>query len=348
MAKQYQDIKEITLSNQFYEMVHKSVEDGNYIPEFALDYFDNIRDIKSEQTLIQYAYDINKFFKWLSVQLNTTHLLPECLQNLTIEDINHYKNELRVVKIGSNQKIASDAYLARQLSSLRSFLMYFAKKDYMSANVVELIQLPDVKDKTIVALDKDDITRMIECTELGNKRSDQQVALRDKAILAILVGTGIRVSELVGIDMEDIDLFNARIKVVRKGGDEDMVAFSGYVEDILLEYINTCRPALLHDQNEPALFLSYQGKRLTPRSVQKLMAKYKAMAGINKKVTPHAMRRTFATTVYQQTGNIDLVADSLHHKSTQVARKHYVSKDDERFHEAAKAVDILFEDKFSG
>ena len=160
----------------------------------------------------------------------------------------------------------------------------------------------------------------------------------------LFLGTGLRVSELVGIDFDDIDFYNASILVTRKGGDEDEVFFGQEVQDALSEYFEEGRPALLVPEiEEKAFFISMQHKRLTVRSVQKMIEGYAKKAGLNSNVSPHAMRRSFATNLYDETSDIYLVADALHHASVETTRKHYARMNDEHKRIAAKKSSSMFE-----
>ena len=146
------------------------------------------------------------------------------------------------------------------------------------------------------------------------------------------------------MNISDVDFYNASIIVTRKGGDQDEVFFGPEVEEALSDYLNTDRDALLgKNVNEKAFFISTKHNRISVRSVEEMIQGYAKKAGINTKVSPHALRRSFGTYLYDATGDIYLVADALHHSSVETTKKHYarMSKDHKRI--AAKESSGLFD-----
>ena len=131
--------------------------------------------------------------------------------------------------------------------------------------------------------------------------------------------------------------------ITRKGGDQDEVFFPEIVEKAIRDYVDNDRDTLLADKESSALFISMQHKRMTVRSVQVMIKGYAAKAGLNMKVTPHALRRTFGTNLYEETNDIYLVADALHHSSVETTRKHYANMSKEHKRLAAKKSSTLFE-----
>lgn len=329
------------------------------LPDFSRRFFQSLRlQNMSERTVLQYAYDINKFLDYLKSSagfksIDFSSASPEdVLDKLTIDDINEYLYSLRTVHDSKgNIKTASPSYMARQASSLRSFFKFYHENGLISSGVAELIKIPKQHKKNVVCLDSDGVTRLLESVDKYTPSSPQakskqdSVRLRDKAILMVLFGTGIRVSELAGIDVKDLDLMDASIVVSRKGGGEDKVYFSGEVEDVLREYIVDCRDGLnkLHIDNGP-LFLSNQGTRLTVSSIQKLVKKYSQIAGINIKVTPHTLRRTSGTNLYEETGDLYLVSNFLNHKNPQTTANFYINTSESKRRSASKSLSIFKKD----
>ncbi len=172
------------------------------------------------------------------------------------------------------------------------------------------------------------------------KTYHQRTKTRDLALLSLMLGTGIRVSECVGLDLNDVDLKNNGVKVHRKGGAEVVVYFGDEVRDALCGYLAErvgTTPATGH---ENALFLSMQNRRLSVRSVENLVKKYAKIVTSLKNITPHKLRSTYGTNLYQETGDIYLVADVLGHKDVNTTRKHYAAIEDERRRKAAKYVHL--------
>ena len=168
--------------------------------------------------------------------------------------------------------------------------------------------------------------------------------VRDVAILTLLLGTGIRVSECVGLDIKDVDFDNDGIKVRRKGGYEAIVYFGEEVREALLRYMDEREHMIPSQGHEDALFLSMQNRRIAVRSVENLVKKYASRVTTLKKITPHKLRSTYGTTLYQETGDIYLVASVLGHKDVNTTRKHYANMDEERRRKAANVVKLKSEE----
>ena len=163
---------------------------------------------------------------------------------------------------------------------------------------------------------------------------------RDLAIVTLLLGTGIRVSECVGLDIEDVDFKNNGIKVTRKGGNEMVVYFGHEVEKALKKYLEVRKNIVPVAGHEHALFYSTQRKRIGIQAVENLVKKYAGAITTTKKITPHKLRSTYGTTLYQETGDIYLVADVLGHRDVNTTKKHYAAMDDARRRKAATAVHL--------
>ncbi len=334
------------------------------MPVFAKKYFNHVRDTgMSPRTKLQYAYDMRRFFDYLetSAGFKDTKLksasASDVLDKLTIDDIQEYIDTLEFYTVlgpgGKEiQRLASPSIKARRVSALRSFYRYYFKIGEITNNLADLMDVPKIPDKNIVVMDKEQVSRILAAVKDTEGLSEKElkrhnkIIKRDFAIMMVFLGTGIRVSELVGIDIENVDFYMDSILVTRKGGDEDEVYFGEEVEAALLDYCGADRDALLAGNlKENALFLSMQHKRISVRAVELMIKNYAQKAGLNMKLTPHALRRTFGTNLYNETGDIYLVADALHHSSVETTKKHYaqMSKDHKRI--AAKKSSTLFEDK---
>lgn len=190
------------------------------------------------------------------------------------------------------------------------------------------------------------MAQLLDEVESGESLSNRQqmyhqrTKKRDLALLTLLLGTGIRVSECVGLDLDDIDFKNNGIKVHRKGGTEVMVYFSDEVMSALNGYLEERSYATPVDGHSNALFLSMQNKRISVRAVENLVKKYSQLVTRVKKITPHKLRSTYGTTLYQETGDIYLVADVLGHKDVNTTRKHYAAQAEDRRKRAGKIVKL--------
>ena len=199
-------------------------------------------------------------------------------------------------------------------------------------------------EKEIIRMEPNEVAVLLDEVEEGSGLTKKEMSYhkktgtRDLAILTLLLGTGIRVSECVGLDLNDVDFDNQRLKVRRKGGYEDLVYFGEEVADALQDYLKERNRIIPLPGHEEAFFLSMQNRRLTVRSVENLVKKYTSRVTTVKKITPHKLRSTYGTTLYQETGDIYLVADVLGHKDVNTTRKHYAAMKDENRRKAAKAV----------
>jgi site-specific recombinase XerD len=235
---------------------------------------------------------------------------------------------------------------ARKLASLRSFYNYFFQNEMIETNPAVLVKLPKLHEKEIIRLDPDEVAILLDNAETGEKLTKKQLQyhqknkLRDVALLTLMLGTGIRVSECVGIDIRDIDFNNNGIKIRRKGGYEAVVYFGEEVETALLDYLEQRSTIIPVEGHEEALFLSMQNKRITVRAVENLVKKYSSTVTNLKKITPHKLRSTYGTSLYRETGDIYLVADVLGHKDVNTTRKHYAALEEDRRKAAAKAVTL--------
>ena len=215
----------------------------------------------------------------------------------------------------------------------------------IETNPTVLIDVPKIHDKSIIRLDTDEVALLLDYIEhcgdqlTGQKRVYyEKTKERDLAIVTLLLGTGIRVSECVGLDIEDVDFKNNGIKVTRKGGNEMVVYFGSEVEKALKRYIEVRENIIPLEGYEHALFYSAQRRRIGVQAVENLVKKYASQITTTKKITPHKLRSTYGTTLYQETGDIYLVADVLGHKDVNTTKKHYAAIDDARRRQAAKAV----------
>lgn len=326
----------------------------NTMPPFAKDYFRAIEPTTSARTRISYAYDIRIFFQFLLNENPTFKKYTmkdfrlEDIENLTHLDIEEYQEYLKVYESDGRQITNTEKGLARKMSALRSFYGYFYKRQVIQKNPTLLVDMPKLHEKAIIRLETDEVASLLEYVEnCGGKLTGQarlyyeKTKERDLAILTLLLGTGIRVSECVGLDIDDIDFKNNGIKVTRKGGNEMIVYFGKEVEKALRTYLETTRKAITPlPDHEKALFLSTQRRRIGIQAVENMVKKYARQVTPNKKITPHKLRSTYGTSLYKETGDIYLVADVLGHKDVNTTKKHYAAIDEDRRRSAANIVKL--------
>ena len=205
---------------------------------------------------------------------------------------------------------------------------------------------PKLHEKAIIRLEANEVADLLDIAEVGKGLSERQkqfhqaTKVRDTAILTLFLGTGIRISELVGIDIDDMDFATDAFLVTRKGGNQEMLSFGPEVRAALLAYLEQRELMEPLAGSENALFLSLQRKRITARAVENLVKKYARIASPLKKITPHKLRSTYGTMLYQESGDIYLVADVLGHKDVNTTRKHYAAIQEERRRQATKYIKL--------
>ena len=326
----------------------------NTMPPFVKDYFRAIEPTTSARTRISYAYDIRVFFRFLiannPVYKDYTLDMFELkdLEQIEPVDIEEYQEYLKVYQSNDKHITNKEQGLSRKMSALRSFYAYYFKRQAIQKNPTLFVDMPKIHDKAIIRLDIDEVAMLLDYVEeCGDKLTGQRKVYyeknksRDLAILTLLLGTGIRVSECVGLDLQDVDFKNNGIKVTRKGGSEMVVYFGEEVRNALLNYMEGPRASATPlPDHENALFLSTQRKRIGVQAVENMVKKYARDVTPNKKITPHKLRSTYGTTLYKETGDIYLVADVLGHKDVNTTKKHYAAIDENRRRQAAGAVKL--------
>lgn len=326
----------------------------NTLPEFARDYFRSIEPTSSPRTRISYAYDIRVFFQFLLEtnpkfkEFQMTDFRITDLEDLTPLDIEEYQEYLKVYQASNHRLVTNtEKGLSRKMSSLRSFYAYYYKRELIHNNPTLLVNMPKLHEKAIIRMDSDEVARLLDYVENCGETLSGQAKLyyektkdRDIAILTLLLGTGIRVSECVGLDLTDIDFNNNSITVTRKGGNQSVVYFGDEVETSLKNYLENSR-ALITPQPgyENALFLSTQKRRMGVQAIENMVKKYASQV-TSKKITPHKLRSTYGTALYRETSDIYLVADVLGHKDVNTTKKHYAASDEDRKRKAANVVKL--------
>jgi len=324
------------------------------LPAFFKDFFRGIEPRTQSRTQIAYAYDIKIFLQFLleenpsikKAYINVKYIPISVLENLTVTDIEEFMEYLKYRDTDGKKISNKENAIKRKISTLKSVFKYFYRTEKLNENIMERVQLPKLHSKEIIRLDIDEVAMMIDEAEKGEGLSDRQRAyhgktkVRDVAILSLLLGTGIRVSECVGLDISDVDFKNNGILIHRKGGKEVTIYFSDEVKEALQNYFDERVLILEESGHEGALFLSMQNKRLSVRSVENLVKKYAGIISPLKKITPHKLRSTYGTNLYKETGDIYLVADVLGHSDVNTTKKHYAAIEDERRRSARNMVKL--------
>ena len=323
------------------------------LPPFCKDFFRAIEPRTTTKTRISYAYDIRIFFQFLLEQnpafrdWSIDAFTVDVLDQITAVDLEEYEEYLKVYQAGDKTETNGERGLKRKMSSLRSFYAYYFKREMIHTNPTVLVDVPKIHQKSIIRLEADEVALLLDYIEHGGDDLTGQKKVyyeknkdRDLALVTLLLGTGVRVSECVGLDIEDVDFKNNGIKVTRKGGNEMVVYFGPEVEKALKNYLEVRKNIIPVEGHEHALFYSTQRKRIGVQAVENLVKKYARQVTTTKKITPHKLRSTYGTALYQETGDIYLVADVLGHKDVNTTKKHYAALDDFRRRQAATAVKL--------
>jgi site-specific recombinase XerD len=323
------------------------------LPSFCKQYFRGVPEQTSSRTRLAYAYDLRVFFEYMHQNNRACRNTPvtdykmEILDQIKRDDIEEFIDYISIYHNKDGREITNEERgKSRKLAALKSFYNYFFRNELIETNPAALVPMPKKHEKEIVRLDIDEVAILLDNVEDGEKltksqlRYHEKTKLRDVALLTLLLGTGIRVSECVGLNLSDVDFKNNGLKVTRKGGYESIVYFGDEVCDALNDYLEKRLDMATLPGHEDALFLSLQNRRLTVRAVENLVKKYAKTATPLKRITPHKLRSTYGTALYKETDDIYLVADVLGHKDVNTTRKHYAAIEDDRRRRAAKAVKL--------
>lgn len=315
------------------------------LPSYTYEFLDE-KAQRNPNTAVSYAYDLRTFLIYLqefcpaAKDYDTKDIPLEILNNLSFQDINEYQKYLSAKDIdivGKNNLQNDISGIARRMSALRTFYKYLCEHDYITndATAGAIRQRRNSDDHVITRLTADEVDLLLNRVKNGNlgdkhqQKMRQNTRYRDYAVLTLLLRTGIRVSECVSLDINDFNFEEKSMRVVRKGKKEQMLYFDEQTKEALLDYIDFERPSYTDSDDEPALFLSSRKRRLSVRSIQDMVSKYSEATLINKKVSPHKMRSTYGTALYNKTGDIRLVADVLGHKDINTTAKHYANIEEE-------------------
>ncbi|MCL2840534.1 MAG: tyrosine-type recombinase/integrase [Defluviitaleaceae bacterium] len=321
------------------------------LPLFVTHYANSLSDLTASRTRLGYAYDLRILFGFLSEEV----FEGKPIQEISINDMATVQSEhieafmaylSYYVPIGEVDDAKQNAALgkSRKLAAVRGLFKYLYMKKHIPANPAELVAFPKINEKAITTLEVDEIAKLLDEVDSGEKLNPRQkqfherTKLRDAAIITLLLGTGMRVSECVGLDIGHVEFDIGGLYVIRKGGDGMILYFGQEVESALLAYMEVREKIMPQEGHENALFLSLQNRRITDRAIQKMVKKYASLITQLKNISPHKLRSTFGTQLYAETQDIYLVANVLGHADVNTTRKHYAKMDDSFRRRAANAV----------
>ncbi len=322
----------------------------NDLPPFCEDYFLGIEMRTSSQTRLKYAYDLRIFFDYICkrrIRNKTVNdLTLEDLERLQHNDIEAFLSYLSSYVYGGKRLTCDERAKARKLSAVRALFKYFFAHGMIRVDNAAKVPTPKQHDREIIRLDSEEVSDLLNVTENGTGLSKHaahyhaKTAIRDRAIITLFLGTGIRISELVGLDNDSFNFVDNSFIVTRKGGNRAILFFSQEVAYALQEYIAEKKNDKRIPEDEPAFFLSMQYKRITVRSVEILVKKYSKITTPLKKITPHKLRSTYGTRLYNETQDIYIVADVLGHRDVNTTKKHYAAVTEENRRKVANAVQL--------
>ncbi len=282
----------------------------NNLKKFAV-YLEYERNVSSN-TIIAYNADIREFNKFIEKS------------GISLRKVNHLN--IREYLAFLLEKGYGKSTVARKLASLRSFYKYLMKEKVVGKNPLIYVSTPKQEEKIPSFLELEEI---IELLKMPDRRT--LMGLRDAAILEVLYGSGIRVSELVNLDIRNVDIIGGGVKVIGKGKKERLVPIGEKALSCIEEYLDRRRET----QGEKyALFLNNKADRITARGISRLLSKYVKIMSIRKHVTPHTLRHTFAThllnagcdlrAIQEMLGHVNLSTTQIYtHLSTQRLKKVY-------------------------
>lgn len=278
---------------------------GMYVSELILDYVEHleVEGGRSSKTAENYTLYLERFTQF-SNDITVDKITSEVVRKYRLW-LNRYKND--------NDEALSTITQSYHLIALRGFLSYLAKRDIVSLSPSK-IELPKVNRKQVTFLQYDEISRILDAIPL-----DSEVGLRDRAIIELLFSSGLRVSELVGLNRDHVNTKRREFMVRGKGQKDRPVFIGSSTADHVQEYLKT------RFDNLPPLFLSYSRnntgsmsgdyRRLSARSIQRIISRYARLAGITKHVSPHTMRHSFATDLLMNGADIRSVQSMLGHSN---------------------------------
>lgn len=322
------------------------------LPAFCGQFFMGIENQTMPLTRLGYGRDLKIFFDFLVT--NTQEFYGKKVADLTLDDLNKvtsthlemFMDYLTVYKVGKKTYRNGLKGKGRKLSSVRALLKYFFKKEKIDNNVGTKVDTPKYRDSEIIRLEVDEVVKLLNMSEDGSGLTTMQKGFhnhtkeRDYALLSLFLGTGIRISECVGLNVEDIDFDNNAFTITRKGGNRVILYFGDEVKEALQKWISVRNTINGLSKDEHALFISLQNKRMNVRTVEKLVKKYASVVTPLKHITPHKLRSTYGTNLYRETNDIYVVASVLGHKDVNTTRKHYAAMSEDIRREAATKVKL--------
>ncbi len=305
--------------------IEKTEQLLSILPPFCRDFYTGRNTRLEAKSQYNYACKMKKFLEYLHE--NNSYFGAKEIKDITLNDLSMLSSrDMEEYTYHLKRNGMQGSSIKNNMACLSAYFSYFFKHGALSKNPILEIDQAKVKEKNIVYLGDTDRDKFMDALMTGEGLTKKQLDawkknnLRDLCMLIIMLDTGIRVSELIGLDVDDVFMNDFSLTIQRKGDKEDEVYFSDTTADILTEYLS-CRDFYQPVDNERALFLvgigKYKGTRISVRTVENITKKYAAACGVKnfRKISPHKLRATFAMGMLKATGNISIVAEQMGHKS---------------------------------
>ncbi len=247
----------------------------------------------SQNTLASYERDVTKFYNYFNQK-------GKKIFELTKDDMQEYVNYL--ISEGK-----SNSTISRSTASIKALYRYLISRGIAEENIADSVEAPKVDRKEPMILTESEIELLLEQPDLSELKGQ-----RDKTMLEVLYATGIRVTELVSLRIEDVNMTNGYIKVKKKNN-ERHIPLGAHCFRCLKEYINKVRPLLIRTEEEKTLFINTNGQKMTRQGYWKILKQYKEQAKIDKEITPHTIRHSFAVHMLQNGADLKRVQELLGH-----------------------------------
>lgn len=262
--------------------------------DIIYDFIENLKQRQASQnTIASYERDILQFNEYFES-------INKKMVDLTSEDMQDYINYLSI-------KGKSNSTISRSTASVKSFYRYLISRGLVKLNITDKVDVPKVDKKEPMILTSTEIEKLLEQPNTGDLKGQ-----RDKAMLEILYATGIRVTELISLRIEDVNLTNGYVKVKKRNA-ERHIPLGNLSLKCLKEYMNKVRPLLIRTEEEKTLFINTNGQKMTRQGYWKILKQYKDQAKIGKEITPHTIRHSFAVHMLQNGAEVKTVQELLGH-----------------------------------
>lgn len=326
--------------------IDKANELLSQLPDYVRSFIRFIHNRTSPRTNYEYLVDIQMFLNYIKDRFDLSEVKLSDLEKLSKSDFEDYFEYLEHYDGSHGEVTNSRVSIARKLACLNSFFNYLFTNDLISTFEISKLPKPKVPKKPIIKMDKEESASFLSavhghCSMTQKQREYYEIQrVRDLAICYLMLSSGIRVSECSELDVDDIDLYKSCIYITRKGGNEAVVYFSDEASSYISDYVEWRNSLADVPDSEKALFLSSRKTRLSVRSIELLVKKYAVSSLPGKHITPHKLRATFATQLYEATGDIYLVASALGHNDVSTTKDRYANMSDKRKQENRNAVNF--------